>query len=121
MDDEEYNELVGKLKRLALTLPTDPTDDEIERFLGLEALADRYERQQDLEMGLIEMQFDTDRRLWFNLARKAREMGMATNDYVTELLYHRLDIDPQGNSRTATLRRTSEGVATDGEILPYGG
>lgn len=111
MDEEQYIELVEKLTHLALTLPPDPSDDDVERFLGLEALADRYERQQDLGMGLIEMQYDTERRLWFHLARKAREIGMATNDYVIVLLCHFLDLDPQGNSRTATLRRTPEGVA----------
>ena len=109
-DEEQYIELVGKLKNLALTFPSDPSDDEVGRFLELEALADRYERDQDLAMGLTEMLLDVDVRLWFDVARIARGRGMATNDFVTEIMYRALGIEPQGKSYTVRLKETQDGL-----------
>ena len=109
--EEQYIELVGKLKQLALTLPPNPSDDEIEHVLELESAADRYERAQDIAMGKIEMLLDVDIRLWFNVARKARGKGMATNDFVTEVLYRALGIERKKNAYTVSLIETQEGPA----------
>lgn len=111
MDEEKYIDLIRELRHLAVTLPPDPSDDEIEHFLELESAADRYERAQDIAMGKTEIQLDVDIRLWFRVARKARQRGMATNDFVTEVLCRAVGIEQERKVYTVSLLETQEGLA----------
>lgn len=94
MKTKQYIETVAELKRLAETLPEKPAAEDVEHFLDLEMLADKYEKEQDLDMGLSEITFDIDDDiLWFRTARQARRLGIATNDYVTALIKKDLRMD----------------------------
>lgn len=81
MKTKQYIETVAELKRLAEILPEKPATEDVKHFLDLEMLADKYEKEQDLDMGLSEITFDIDDDiLWFRTARQARRLLHRVDD-----------------------------------------
>ena len=64
--EEQYLETVGQLKHLAMTLPPEPTDEEIASFMALEDVANAYEAAQDTRAGLVTFTIEIDERVWFS-------------------------------------------------------
>ena len=107
--EEQYLETVGQLKHLAMTLPPEPTDEEIASFMALEDVANAYEAAQDTRAGLVTFTIEIDERVWFSVCRVARRNGMATNDYLTRIIERKLDME--SNSQKTHLVETDEGMA----------
>jgi len=118
---EEYLETVGRLERLAMTLPLHPTDAEIASFMELEDVADAYEVASDAKAGHVTVTLEIDSRVLFALSRAARRRGMATKDCIVRILERHMAME--GNSQAKPLVTADGGLAfpVPEELLPENG